>query len=271
MPPITTQRRWLLLGIVVLAALATDGTIVCVLRHDPFPEPEWLGIAIFAAVLGQASMLALWAGLGGRPGPWRMTAAIVALGALAGALWSRRDTDEIGFFLFFGYLALTQLLVMSVLLTAGRLWGLELRDVAANDGAAAELGRPWFQFPIRAIMSWTAAVAVLLAVSHYLPLDPFQEIIGDWTVSLAIFTSSALVALGAFWIALGARWSVARYAVLVATTIVGIVWLYVAVREDSALWEFFVFFLTQIVYIAASLWLVRLAGYRLAWRRRVWL
>jgi len=267
MPPVTTQRRWLLLGIVVLAALAVDGGTVYVLQQ-PIPEPEWLGIAIFAAVLGQASMLALWAALGGRPGPWRMTAAIGALAALAGGLYTRRALDGIG---FLGYVALTQLAVASVLLTAGRLWGLELRDAAAQNDATAELGRPWFQFPIRAIMSWTAAVAVLLAVFHYLPLEPFRDLFREWAVGVAIFASSALVAVGTFWIALGARWSTARYAVLLAATIGAIVWLYIAVQEDSALWQFVVFFLTQIVYIAASLWLVRLAGYRLAWRRRVWL
>ena len=118
------------------------------------------------------------------------------------------------------------------------------------------------------------AVAVVILIS----LIPIGIIIAAGgrlhavvTVGLAVLASSALVATGAFWIALGARWSAARYAVLLAATIGAIAWLYIAVQEDSALWEFVVFFLAQIVYIAASLWLVRLAGYRLAWRRRVWL
>jgi hypothetical protein len=73
--------------------------------------------------------------------------------------------------------------------------------------------------------------------------------------------------LSSLWAALGTRRGPARLGCLVLVALVGIVVL-LATVPHAAPWEFALFFLVQIAYLTGTLWLARLVGYRLAWRRR---
>ena len=112
-------------------------------------------------------------------------------------------------------------------------------------------------------------MAVLLATLRYCPKRLLEYVFDEPLIFAAIILGSALIALGALWIGLGVRWPVVRIVVLVVTSIGGVAILQLTVGSSGDLGEFVTFFVTQTVYLVVSLWLVRLAGYRLVWRRRV--
>ena len=118
-------------------------------------------------------------------------------------------------------------------------------------------------------MSWTTAVAVLLATLHYCPKELLEFVFAEPLFLVGFLLSNALIALGALWIALGVRWPAVRIVVLMVTSIAGVTIFRLATGYSTEAWEIVTYFVAQAVYLVGSLWLVRLAGYRLVWRRRV--
>ena len=117
MPDTLDQHRGLLLGVLLLTVVVTDLGVAFAL-HDSFLRYDWPGIAYRALALGQGSMLALWATLAGRPRPWRVTVTIVVLAIMTKWLYADLSTSCIA---ILGYVVLEHFVVMSVLLTVGRL------------------------------------------------------------------------------------------------------------------------------------------------------
>lgn len=255
------RRRWLLIGVVVGIAALIDFVVLPL--AGPPRAPDWLDLLIFSMAPSHGTLLGLWAALGGRATPWRLVAGFVAA---VGCVWMLGDFDLV----YWVVVLLAQMVTMSALLLLARLLGLELADEFRHDSAEdSSAERQWVQYSLRSLLSWTAACAVVLATLHYLPKEPLSTIFEDPPILAAIVGSSVVIALGALWIALGARWPSVRIVGLGLTAVTGVTTLWLVVGSQGELWEFVAFCLFQAAYLVGSLWLVRLAGYRLVWRRRV--
>lgn len=261
------KRRWILLGIVVSVNLLLECAAI---GTEPFVGPHWLiSYAVIAIPASHGSLLGFWAALGGRATPWRLVvAAVGAVAAMRLLAQSELMSDEPAMFVF---LLLLQMGVVSLVLMIARFLGAELTDVRPDAAAPVAPDRQWIQFSLGSLLSWTTAVAVLLATLHYLPRTAFEDFFSDpaqIAILAAILGAGTLIALGAVWITLGVRWPVGRYILLFLSSGIGIVVMSIVIGSDEV-HTISIFCVTQIVCVTGSLWLVRLAGYRLIWRRRV--
>ncbi len=163
-----------------------------------------------------------------------------------------------------------QTLAASVLLLIAPFAGIRTADATREDSATGTgdaLWRP--QFSISTLLGWTASLAVLLGsfpyVSRWLPAP---SNVGYCVFGPLVYVCYPLMAAAALWTTLGRRSFALRIIPLallvaaVACTVEGVLrplW-----RTSS--FSFLPDFLFQTVLLAGSLWLVRLAGYRLVWR-----
>ena len=264
------KRRWLLIGSVVAVTAVIDLVII------PWVWPSGGSDWIHAMAPCHGSLLAAWIALGGRGTPWRLVAAVLGVATwiwtsnwfFDSAPYPMRGT----FVEFWTTILAAEMFVLSGLLMLARLLGLELTDTLRGDTTQAVADdTQWIQFSLRTLMSWTTAVAVLLATLRYFPRPLLENLLEEQLIFAAILLGSAFTALGALWIALGVRWPTVRIIVLVVTLIVGVAIFQLAAGSRKDLEGIVTFFVAQAAYLVGSLWLVRLAGYRLVWRRRVWL
>jgi len=262
------KRRWILLGIVVSVNLLLECAAIAT---EPFHGPGRLvGYVVIAIPPSHGSLLGFWAALGGRATPWRLVVvtvgAVVVMRLLASANFGPVGPEMLVFLL------LLQTGVVSLVLMIARFLGAELTDALRPDAAAPVApDRQWIQFSLGSLLSWTTAVAVLLATLHYLPRKALEELTSGpdgGAILAAILGAGTLIALGAVWITLGARWPVGRYILLFLASGIGIAVMSIVIGSDEV-GTISIFCVTQIVCVTGSLWLVRLAGYRLIWRRRV--
>jgi len=269
------RKRWILIALVVAVAIAAEVAISLV---NPFHGPEnELLMFLFAMLPSHGSLLAFWAALGGRASPWRLVVAVVGVVAW---MWVLKHgftgdspyPDEIR--LIWVFVLFSVMCLISALLMVARFFGAELTDVPADaSDQPAPPQRRWEQFSLGSLLSWTTATALLLGSLHYLPK---KEIVETFSFSdpsslgalAAIMIGSALIALGAIWITLGTRWTAARYVVLLAAGIGAGGLLFFAAGPGGGN-GLFIFCFAQVFWVTGSLWLVRMAGYRLIWRRRV--
>jgi hypothetical protein len=140
--------------------------------------------------------------------------------------------------------------------------GCETRDAAKT----AELPRS--QFTLRALLEWTTAVAIVLGLGAYASRGRWRDFTEFITrPGLMVVGVGSLFALAAVWAALGTRWPVPRYLALALT------WgALIAIRpsfSDYSAWASAGHYSVQAVWLLGSLWVIRLAGYRLLWRGRV--
>ena len=258
------RRRWILIGLVVAVAVLGE---VAIVWTDPLSRPPHvLSILLVAMLPSHGCLLAFWAALGGPATPWRLVVSVVAI-----VTWMRAPEflnagkNDITW-LFVGFLLLG--LVGPILLTA-RFFGLELTDLQAAD---TERPRPpdgrWEQFSLGSLLAWMTAVAMIMGTLHYLPKQQNISILSEPPIYSAILGGSALIALSAVWLTLAMRWTAMRCVVAVSAGAVAIAALSLGVGPGEGA-EIVVFCLGQIFWTAGSLYLVRLAGYRLIWRRRV--
>ena len=255
-------RRWILFGSLVAYVVLGEAVTVWV---DPV-GPDLIEVMACAVAPSHGSLLAVWAALGGRATPWRLVIALItAVLWIWVTLWC--DTHYAIRLVCIGTI---QMVASSVLLMTARLFGAELVGTLDDDVVlAVEVDRPWVQFSLRSILSWTAAVAVLLSTLHYFPRESLRIPAENGMLILGTFVGGGvLIALGALWIALGARWPVVRWFVLGLTAVVAGIAIFVSVDFNEGP-QIAVFLGSQITFVTGSFWLVRLAGYRLIWRRRV--
>jgi hypothetical protein len=258
-------RRWLLIGAVVGVAALID---LVLLRGKPWgswPSADWVFVLMLSMASSHGSLLGLWAALGGKATPWRFAAAFVAVVA---CIWMLGDSD----LAFWVFVLLVQMVAMSGLLLLGRLLGLELADDLCRGRAEASAAEgPWVQYSLRALLSWTAACAVLLGAAHYLPKwpGPGLFVFLPATAAAALFGSSVATGVGTLWMSLGARWPAARIVGLGLAVAAGVTILWLGIGNPREFWEYVTFCLFQAAYLVGLLWLIRLAGYGLVWRRRL--
>jgi hypothetical protein len=211
--------------------------------------------ALFMLSASQGALLALWLVLGGGKLRWRL--AVLVLGALV-------------YWCCFPYpypyapmvdwlcIACGELGVCTAMLLVARWTGLRLVRLTNTRMRPGP-----FQFYIRDILVWTTACAVFLSVWYSVPADDFSpQALG---VQFVCFT---LVAGVSTFSTLGQGWIVARIVRL--PLVVG----FAAVLLTKALgggfpwpWWYFAMPLTLMaLWLVASFLVLRVAGYRLAWR-----
>lgn len=165
---------------------------------------------------------------------------------------------------------LLQLLMMTLFLMCVRLAGVSLVDVSSLDTVQRPKGtRPVFQFSARGLLSWTTALAVLLATLRCIPKDFwfFPSADGPMTILIRIVINFPIT-LVCLWAGLGTRRPVVWYTALVLLVAAGVLATMLVIRVDSfapaALWC-----ALPALWMLGSTWLIRFAGYRLVWRRKL--
>lgn len=259
--PLTLQT---LMGAAMLSATAAI-TLVCILLG----EKKWTGGIILgmALAISQGTLLAIWIAWAGRASPWRFVAAYVALiVGLAASEWRIIDFDR-----YYAdvkevfWITGLQMAVASLAFFLLRFAGVEISRRTAD--RAGEPSRQWVQFSLAAMLEWTAGLAVVLAASHYLPDWPWASEIG---VLLTFLSALTLVGASSMWAVLGTRWAVVRMLVLFVLATATAMVLCTLSPSDN-FWDFAGFLAVQVVYLMIALGVVRWLGYRLVWRRRVWI
>jgi hypothetical protein len=157
-------------------------------------------------------------------------------------------------------LAIGHLGVMGVLFLVARVVGFEL--VRHKDLPTASRR---FQFTIRDMLSWMTGLAVILGALHYMPETLYSSLSTEDAIIL--LGSYLLVGVASIVLSLCNGWLLARLILLLST--IGLLAACLAsLYGGSPVWDFGLLLCVMSVWIAASLLVVRYAGYRLIWRWR---
>jgi hypothetical protein len=266
------RQHWLaplmlqaMLGAVMLSATAAL-TLACVLLSEK--QSTWGMILGAAMSLSQGTLLAIWVVWAGRASPWRFVALYVALvGGLAVLEWpiidSHRYYAEAGHLI---WVTALQMAMASLAFFLLRFVGIEISRHPLD--AAGEPSRQWVQFSLAAMLEWTAGLAIVLAASHYLP-DSLEA--PNIEVFLAYLFPLTLVGASSVWAVLGTRRPIARTLVLLFLLVTATAIILSRLGPSDTFWELAGFLTAHIVYLLIALGVVRWLGYRLVWRRRVWI
>ncbi|MHC4177864.1 MAG: hypothetical protein ACYSWU_10175 [Planctomycetota bacterium] len=256
------RRRWALIWLVVVA-----NALVALLPTVLFPLS--LDRTVYWALsFAQGSLLGIWVVLGGKGGPWRLASAVVVTAALfalveVGGTWLEAMIGGGLAIVMWLSLVLQQTIATSLPLLILRLLGLKLVEASWETPG---LGASKLQFSLRALLGWTAAMAVLLSAIHYLPRRYFNDVLMYPWQQATWLELHALMALISIWAALSARSLPIRIGVFV----LGVA---LVVAVDHLCWPRAlrnpVFWIGESSFVLGSLWLIRLAGWRLVWRHRV--
>lgn len=274
-----------LIFLLVLATVSADLAVYWALFGSRETDADHFNYQFFWVVLalGQLSLLALWAGLGKTPLPWRLLGLVVAAAfwAVLWAQWedllhhaqvttiSRLTTKYMVAFLFAAALVSAPVIVLR--LAGGQI--VRTDEVRSPTPPGAGLSR--WQFSLGRVLSWITATALLLGFLRWTlrydlvrkelaPLRGTRElpVLCFWVVVCAI-----LLLIG-LWAVLARRRTVLRGAI-------GFSLITLAACRDYRTWTggpyWFAPFLWATLFAAASFLVLRVAGYRLTWRRPWWL
>jgi hypothetical protein len=247
------RTHWLIAALVlvhvvlhVIALLTIHEAVHHEIRSSFF---EFFLFALFMLGPSQATLLAFWVAFGGGRFLWRVLPIVVgAVVYLRCITVPRPEWRE---------LTIGQLGVLGVLVLVARVVGFEL--VRCKDLPTASSR---FQFTIRDMLSWMTALAVILGALHYMPEGLFPTYsIAD---AIVVFGSFVLVAVTSIILALCNGWLLARLLLLPLTIGSGAAWL-ASHPSGRPVWYLSLLLGLMSVWIAASLLVVRYAGYRLIW------
>ena len=121
---------------------------------------DFFDTSIWGMMSAHAGLIAIWVALVGKAGPWRLAAAILALVLWMHVVvewWSTWDMED------WCFLLLTIMGLASVLLMFARLLGVELTNVRDKRSEPDDPDHRWLQFTLRSMLSWTTALAVIMA------------------------------------------------------------------------------------------------------------
>ena len=256
----------LLIGLLLAATLALDCAVLANAgTHELSPHPVL--ILAWTLQLSQTSLMAVWLAVGKTSVPWRLTAAVTAVGLWSCALTTLPDAPAVA---QRAVLLTLQTIAVAVPLLLMRPLGLSLIDAAAKaDAGHSTFGRRRLQFSILTMIGWTTALAVILSTAKSMaPDDPFTLGVG-LDVSVAVFlVGRGAVALAAAWAVLGRRWSSWRIAVLPVAVVAAIA-LQPLPRSSSADGSRYLAMLCllEVLLLLGPLGVVRVAGFRLELRK----
>jgi hypothetical protein len=254
------SRRVLIASVVGLHASAAAVCLGLMLSGHR-PPGEIGAVVVLAILLAQGSLLAIWAAFGGRATPWRF-AGVVATLAVATLLLKKLTSSSALDPQTWGYFMLANMIGTSAPCLLLRFLGLQVVRPLAQDSGAVPYR---FQFSLRSLLEWTAAVAVLCSMLQIMPADFRQEFTGArWYRMVIVFAVAGLVSVVWLWVALGARWLALRLALL-ALTLAAVTTLILMTHPPSIL-----FIVALVASHAGCLFgtflAVRTLGCRLLWR-----
>jgi hypothetical protein len=210
---------------------------------------QWIGDSCLGLVASQGYLLGLWAALGGRPTSWRAILLLLIAECARVVPWWHLLVPPNIVITWIG-----QAFQATVILLAARFLGLGLTN-REEDGTTQQR----LQFSVGQALSWVAGLAVFMGAMHYLA-DPFR----DYYATGSFPSSGLAVPLAAMWLILGNRWTELRCFTLLAIIVF---WIVSFVRAgDMPWWQAANLLGCEAATTAASLVVVRLAGYRLVWR-----
>lgn len=267
-------QRPLLIALLVAATVVFDVALFWGLALDylddlGLPWPTLRKVVVFYALtISQANLLAAWVGLGRSPLPWRLAGATLAIALLAApeAVLNLRREGTVGVPATFAIL-LVHAIAVGAACWIVRLAGLTL--VSGVDVAEVQAGREArrpFQFPLRRMFAWMTSIAAVLAVFrcvvHYAGVPDLH---GWWFELLVASVADAALALAAVWVVLGG-WRPVWGTLALAATTAGAIAVNYRWADLTPLWDGALFCVLQVLWLAVSLAVVRVAGYRLVWR-----
>ncbi|MEE8451362.1 MAG: hypothetical protein V3R99_05580, partial [Thermoguttaceae bacterium] len=221
-------------------------------------------IVFYSFVPCQGSFLGFWAAFGGKASPWRFVIAVVfavawcwsGIGPRDGWLWS--------------FIRLDLMFLVGSLLLGLRFVGLGL---SRGDTCLSSDKRYRIQFSLRSMLGYTTAIAILLGLFHYLP-QQFLTTAGRMHTEAdvapvfgLIVGAGVFIAVVSLWISMSQPSMVLRIVVPIVVAGVCTVMAELILPEHER-WALALLFYCQTILLIASVWPVRLAGYRLIWRRR---
>ncbi|MFH1922644.1 MAG: hypothetical protein ABIP48_22500, partial [Planctomycetota bacterium] len=263
----------LLIPLLVAATVLVDLVVLSVLLYDEGFPRDWPHpvVAVFCSLaMAQVSLVALWTGFGGKSLPWRVMGLVVAI-----VLWSvltaptLNPTEIEESQSIWTIFLLAQAAGVLIPLSIARMMGVKLVRASAVDvtGQAAS-GQGRLQFSLGYLMSWITVVAVAMGLLHYTVGYPFLPWLGElWWMLLVVDIAHSALALAALWGALGTRRPTLRAIVLALTTGAVIFVGYKLAHVDDLL-PYAALCLLQLLWLVASLCVVRVAGYRVVRRVR---
>jgi len=258
----------LLIGLLLLATALVDCAVLwsCTASRSP-PRLEVQFFTLHSLALSQTSLAAIWAGLGKRSTPWRLVGVF-----LLAVLWSRGLAATVFWLstiMACFLLLLPQAVMVVVLLWIARPFG--VRVVRGTEPPPAEnVGwRP--QFSLRHLFAWTTATAIVLGVSTWVFRDGPELL--QWLRERAVWEAqvfnacNALMAFATLWAALSNRALARRISVLLLILVAAFALLpRLPGGPKPTLWALIL--TLQSVLLLASLWVFRVAGYRLTCSKR---
>jgi len=234
--------------------------------------PSLLVLTIYALATSQASLAAIWLALGRSWLSLRLLAAVLVAVAWSVLMDFPMETAIPMLRAAWFTLLATQMALAGIPLALARACGLSVaqeRTRFAPVDAHAAL-RP-AQFSLLYLLSWITSVAVMLGTVQWVCLGlSFRawHDLEDFDLVLVIAAGNALLALAVLWGALGARWLIVRV-LLPPVLAVAVVFAIAAIAlHEVDLPPFVVFYFLEMLLLASSLAVVRIAGYRLVWREK---
>jgi len=255
--PSTNRTRAILTGLVAVH-VGLHVVALSMIYNGVRPGGPYDFIAFPFYMLGssQGALVAIWAMLGRGKFLWRVLPTV--LGAIV-YLWLFQPADPDWIPLTFG-----ELCVVGLLLAVARVAGLKIVKASTIPRAVGPT-----QFTIRDLLIWTTALAVVLSVLRCLPANWYLALSRPLPGAIVVFGCLTLVPLVALYCALGGRWLPVRLAAVPLAVYLG-GYLLAAARIGPSSTGYFAMLLgLMAAWLLVSLWVVRLAGYRLAWRRRL--
>lgn len=258
----------------VLATVLVD--LVAVLKaaagSGGFGLPPLSFFVVLCLPMSQVCLLAAWAALGRTPAPWRAVGLILPLALwsfIMGSLLERPIPDALSvpnrMTSRWTFLLLLETAGAVALLGIARAAGLHVTAAADRAQTGREPTPRRLQFSLLYLFGWLTAAAMVLAGLGY-TFSPSQLALEaeDWRHSVSVAAINVGMLLAVLYAALGTRhwllrWLVALVAMMLGA---GVAWLWLGYELLGAI----VVGCTA-AWIMGSLAVVRVAGYRLAWRR----
>ena len=254
------NRRNVILTILGALELLVGGVALVILE---WTDSEWTSLVCGSIFYAQPYLVGVWIAFGQRTLPWRMVAVAVTSTCLAHCV------KNVSYMApeFIAVLSPGIPVVLGALLLA-RVLGLRFYDSSTTTPPDDS---PKFQFSLRRMLEWTAAVAVLCSMAAIAPPDVYSELRSFATEEpLMLVTIHALlggISLAFVAVVLGMRRLWLGIGVLgVAGLLVAYLLCRVSGAEPS---EMFVFVGSYMFWLTLCFVPVRLFGYRYGRRRLV--
>ncbi len=265
-----------LIGLLFVATVLVDSAVWRALlwatQHGK-PDVSVLMMTASSLPFSQVGLVALWTGLGRTAAPWRVLGVVLTAACwswLVAVLFASDPPPFTRRFLEFAtpwtFFLLLEAAAIAAPLSVARLIGFSLASAADLECGRRDLERPRrFQFSLRSLFAWMTATAIALGATGYtFHLRHFGIVEGSLLQMLMMAVGNAAMAMAGLWVMLHPEWRWRRVILFGAVVLVA-----VALATPNLGWRFAAMLsCPQAIWLLGSLWVVRVAGYRVVWQPR---